>query len=199
MFVIFFRLVGKIEATLKNHQQALRHIATNDGLTGIYNRRSFDTIIANELNRAKRYGREFSLLMIDIDHFKIVNDDFGHMAGDTILRTLAEKLSGQLRSNDHLARYGGEEFAVILPETPLDMAHLLAERVRTSVGEQDYEVGNTSPVYITISVGVSSFPEQAETIKELILNADSALYNAKKTGRNRVCDFAEEELSSVEA
>ncbi len=189
LFVIFFRLVNGIESELEKHERALRHIATNDGLTGIYNRRSFDSIITNEFDRAKRYDRELTLLIIDIDHFKRVNDSFGHIAGDTVLRKIAEKLTGQLRTNDHLARYGGEEFAIILPETPLNIAHLVAERIRTSAGERDYKIDSGCSTPINLSIGISSFPTQAKTVEELILQADSALYKAKETGRNRVCDF----------
>ena len=189
LFFIFFRLVDGIELELKKHQRALRLVATNDGLTGIYNRRSFDIIIASEVDRTNRYKRELSLLIIDIDHFKRVNDNFGHMAGDTVLRKLSGKLAKQLRSNDYLARYGGEEFAIILPETSLNTAHILAERIRKAVGEQDYDLGNEQSAPITISIGIASFSSQAKTVDQLILNADSALYEAKETGRNRVCDF----------
>ena len=192
LFVLFFRLVGGIETELLSHQNVLRKIATNDGLTGIYNRRSFDTIIAREFDRAARYGRELSLLIIDIDHFKRVNDTFGHVAGDDVLKALAANLSKQLRSNDHLARYGGEEFVIILPETPLEMAHLLAERIRTSAGEKDYSVGGSQTSHVTLSIGVSSFPAQSATLEELVHHADSALYKAKETGRNRVCNSTPE-------
>ncbi len=197
LLVLFYRLVSSIESELKKHQRTLRQIATHDGLTGIYNRRSFDTIIVSEFERAERYNRDLSLLIIDIDHFKLVNDKYGHIAGDSVLKELAAKLSGRLRSNDHLARYGGEEFVIILPETPLDMAHLFAERVRTSVGEKDFEVGNNLTAPVTISIGISSFPAQSKTVKELVHFADNALYEAKETGRNRVCDFKpDSEVSS---
>lgn len=188
LFIVFYRLVGSIESELSKHQKALRQIATNDGLTGVYNRRSFDTIIAKEVERAKRYDRNLSLMIIDIDHFKQVNDRFGHIAGDSVLKALAEKLSGQLRSNDHLARYGGEEFMIILPETPLEMAQLLAERIRKAVGEQDYHVDENQTSHLTLSIGVASCPA-ADTVEELISHADSALYEAKETGRNKVCIF----------
>ncbi|MFC1536650.1 GGDEF domain-containing protein [Pseudomonadota bacterium] len=196
LFVLFFRLVGGIESELSKHQKALRQIATNDGLTGVYNRRSFDTIVDKEVERARRYERDLSLMIIDIDHFKQINDTFGHVAGDAVLKALAEKLSEQLRSNDHLARYGGEEFVIILPETPLEMAQLLAERVRKSAGEHEYQVGNNQTSHLTLSIGVSSFPEQASTVEELTFRADSALYEAKETGRNRVCIFNSESKES---
>ncbi len=196
LFVIFYRLVGRIESQLEEHQRALHRIATSDALTGINNRRSFDTIIASEVDRAQRYGRELSLLIIDIDHFKRVNDNFGHMAGDTVLRKLAERLTREMRTHDHLARYGGEEFAIILPETSLEMAHLIGERLRTSVGEQDYDIGS-HPLHVTFSVGISSFPLQATTAEELILNADIALYRAKETGRNCVCHFDQDSPATL--
>lgn len=188
LFIIFFRLVGGIESELSKHQRTLRKIATNDGLTGIYNRRSFDMIIAKEFDRASRYERELSLLIVDIDHFKQVNDTYGHVAGDDVLKALANRLSKQLRTNDHLARYGGEEFVIILPETPLEMAHLLAERIRKSTEEREYQVGNQT-IHITLSIGISSFPSHADTLEEMIYHADSALYEAKDSGRNRVCDY----------
>jgi len=196
LFVLFYRLVSGIESELSKHQKMLRQIATNDGLTGVYNRRSFDTIIAKEVDRAKRYERDLSLMIIDIDHFKKVNDTYGHVAGDGVLKALAQRLSEQLRSNDHLARYGGEEFVIVLPETPLEMAHLLAERVRKSAGEQDYQVGNNQTLNLTLSIGVSSYPAQASTVEELTFHADSALYEAKETGRNKVCDFNPESKES---
>jgi diguanylate cyclase (GGDEF)-like protein len=189
LFILFFRLVTGIESELTKQQRALRQIAANDGLTSVYNRRSFDTIIAKEFGRARRYERELSLLIIDIDHFKLVNDTFGHVAGDDVLKELAGRLSSQLRSNDHLARYGGEEFVIILPETQIEMAHLLADRIRKSAGEREYQVGADLTTQITLSIGVSSFPAQSATLEELIHHADSALYEAKETGRNRVCDF----------
>lgn len=189
LFIVFFRLVTRIESELSKHQRALRQIASHDGLTGVYNRRSFDIIIAGEFERAKRYGRDLSLLLIDIDHFKRVNDTFGHVAGDNVLKELAGSLSGQLRSNDHLARYGGEEFVIILPETAIEMAHLFADRIRKSAGEREYPLGGDRSAELTMSVGVSSYPAQATTLKELIHFADSALYEAKETGRNKVCIF----------
>jgi diguanylate cyclase (GGDEF)-like protein len=189
LFILFFRLVTGIESELTKHQQALRQIAANDGLTGVYNRRSFDTIIAKEFERAKRYERELSLLIIDIDHFKLVNDTFGHVAGDNVLKELAGRLSSRLRSNDHLARYGGEEFVIILPEAPIEMAYLFADRIRKSVGERQYQVGGDLTTEVTISIGVSSFPAQSAKLEDLIHHADSALYEAKETGRNRVCAF----------
>jgi len=199
LFVLFFRLVTGIESELSKHQQTLHQFATNDGLTGVYNRRSFDTIIEKELERARRYGRGLSLLIIDIDHFKGVNDTYGHVAGDDVLRELASRLASQLRSNDHLARYGGEEFAIILPETPLEMAQPLAERIRMHAASLAYHMSGDQSTELTLSIGASSFPDHATTVDELIQHADSALYQAKETGRDRVCVFTAESTPAAKA
>lgn len=169
--------------------------ASHDGLTGVYNRRTFDIILADEFDRASRYGRELSLLVMDIDHFKQVNDTYGHVAGDQILIEFAQEISKQLRGVDLLARYGGEEFVVILPETSMEMALLIAERIRKSIEEQQYQA-NDDIIRITTSAGVCSYPDQANTAEELIHHADSALYEAKQTGRNRVSVFTTESVET---
>ncbi len=188
LFALFFKLVTRIELKLNKHQQNIQSIASRDGLTGVYNRRSFDTIIIKEFDRAQRYKRPLSLLILDIDHFKQVNDTFGHIAGDDILKELAKLLSKQLRSSDHLARFGGEEFVVILPETTLEKAHLVANRIRKRCFQKEFKPGEDF-TRISVSIGISSFPKPSASLDDLISHADTALYEAKETGRNRVCDF----------
>jgi diguanylate cyclase (GGDEF)-like protein len=165
--------------------------ASTDGLTGLFNHRTFQERLKEEIERAKRFGHSVSLLMMDIDRFKNFNDAFGHLIGDEMLKSIADIIKNNIRSIDIAARYGGEEFAVILPEIDLKGALIVAERIRKKVEVfkipmDDKERG------VTISIGVVTFPEDASTRELLIDRADKALYLAKRTGRNRVCSFREE-------
>ena len=171
------------------YQRKLAEGALQDALTGLYNRRHMDERLASELAASQRHARPLSLLMIDIDHFKRVNDDHGHVAGDEALKMVAFVLRGAVRKEDVIARFGGEEFVVIARETLLDGARALAERIRKAVeksrfGWQERELG------VTVSVGVTSAaPEQVvpgRTDRDLLAAADRALYAAKQQGRNRV-------------
>jgi diguanylate cyclase (GGDEF)-like protein len=164
----------------------LKRRADRDGLTGLFNRRSLDARLDQELKRHMRHRDGFCLLMADLDHFKKVNDTFGHLAGDAVLRHAAQSLEAGLRTTDFLARYGGEEFAVILPHTGQAQAWILAERLRRRVAATSARyAGRTIP--ITVSIGLASFtPGQASTPASLLGLADQALYAAKGVGRNNV-------------
>ena len=162
--------------------------ARTDGLTGLYNHTEFQHILEHEVQRARRYEKEFSLIMLDIDFFKKFNDTYGHQAGDDILKTVGQKIKSQVRGVDVPARYGGEEFCVILPETPLQYGIQVAERLRRAISDSVFEVGGYN-VRVTVSIGVASFPLHAETAADLVKKADQALYFAKDSGRNRVCEF----------
>jgi|LDZT01.1.fsa_nt_gi diguanylate cyclase (GGDEF)-like protein/PAS domain S-box-containing protein len=167
----------------------IEEISIRDGLTGCFNRRKFDMNIIDEVNRAKRYQRDLSLLMIDIDWFKKYNDFHGHTNGDNILRQLVKLINKESRETDRLYRYGGEEFVIILPETEKLEAVEFANRLREKV-EKKLFVGeelSQPKTDLTISIGVSSFPDNGKGIKQLIDAADKALYTAKKKGRNQVC------------
>ncbi len=165
----------------------VKYQAITDGLTGLYNHVYFKNRLAEELNRAHRKSKTCSLLMLDLDKLKQINDTFGHPVGDAAIRQVATMLKTLLRSGDTAARYGGEEFAVILPETPLAEATMIADRLRRNI--------NRNPVpglgHISTSIGVASFPSQATSGEELIDRADKALYVAKRGGRNRVCVWDE--------
>lgn len=165
----------------------VKYQAITDGLTGLYNHVYFKNRLAEELNRANRKSKTCSLLMLDLDKLKQINDTFGHPVGDAAIRQVATMLKTLLRSGDTAARYGGEEFAVILPETPLAEATMIADRLRRNI--------NRNPVpglgHISTSIGVASFPSQATSGEELIDRADKALYVAKRGGRNRVCVWDE--------
>jgi diguanylate cyclase (GGDEF)-like protein len=159
---------------------ALATMADHDGLTGLLNHRSFHLRLADELARAQRSGTPISLVLVDLDHFKEINDRHGHLVGDEVLRRVADVLIDVGRETDVVARVGGEEFCILLPDTSPVAAGVPAERLRETVAALD------EPEPLTISVGVSGFPADAATANELFSAADDALYRAKRAGRNRV-------------
>jgi diguanylate cyclase (GGDEF)-like protein/PAS domain S-box-containing protein len=169
--------------------KSLHELATHDGLTGLYNHRMFYTLLAEELARARRVTRPVSLLMLDIDHFKRVNDTQGHQAGDAVLKELSELLESEARVIDRVCRYGGEEITIILPEIGLDTAANVAERLRAAVEAQPFDISPDVPLHITVSVGVSSFPAHADGAQALVAAADVALYVAKQGDKNRVITY----------
>jgi len=155
-----------------------------DSLTGLNNRRCFDEIILKESERSERYSHPTSLIMLDLDHFKEVNDNYGHQTGDIVLKNLGKILRDEVRLSDTPCRYGGEEFAVILPETRLDEARRIAERIRKTIARQELFTSNNNVKFnVTASIGVAS-TEQNDTL-DLVECADLALYQAKKSGRNQ--------------
>jgi diguanylate cyclase (GGDEF)-like protein len=168
--------------------EAMERQAISDGLTGIHNYRHFQESLHAEVSRAERYGDHFCLLMMDLDHFKAVNDTIGHQKGDDVLRAVAGVLRSCSRESDYLARYGGEEFTMILPRTTLDEAETLAERIRASVATLD---PGHPDLHVTMSIGVSAFPESAKDSDGVLGAADAALLRAKAGGRNRVCLYTD--------
>jgi len=173
-------------ATVAAERERLEELAATDALTGCYNRRALIDVLERELDRARRYNLVLALLMVDLDHFKSVNDTRGHLVGDTVLRQLGELLGREVRSVDAVARYGGEEFVIVLPETAAHGAMIFAERMRQRI--QQYPFGDAAqPLRVTVSIGVASFPDSKATTPETFLAlADSALYRAKADGRNLV-------------
>jgi diguanylate cyclase (GGDEF)-like protein len=163
--------------------QQVEQLAYIDGLTGVFNRRLFERRIAEEIERAVRYDNPLSVIMVDIDHFKRVNDEFGHLLGDEVLRSVSHLFGQALRKPDTCCRYGGEEFAIILPETSGAKAMKVAEKLRRLVA--DYEFPGI-PTPITISAGVADFPRCGKTRDDLVRAADDSLYFAKQSGRNCV-------------
>jgi diguanylate cyclase (GGDEF)-like protein len=170
----------------------LENLSITDALTGIANRRHFEWRLSEEIERARRYKYPLSTLMLDLDHFKQVNDNYGHQIGDIVLQQVAQRLRRILRRTDFLARYGGEEFIVLAPQTPADRALILAERLRQVIAESPIPVADNLQIHITISIGVAVFPNHAQNENELVRAADAALYKAKQMGRNRVCMFEPE-------
>lgn len=161
-------------------------LATIDGLTELYNHRYFQETLQNQIEISKRYSQPFSLIIVDIDFFKKFNDTYGHQAGDAVLRQVAQTLKKNSRTTDYVCRYGGEEMSIILPNTTAEEAIFSAKRMNKAVEEKDFQLNATETGKVTISVGVATFPDNAETGQDLIEHADKGLYYAKEHGRNQV-------------
>ncbi|HEY0380148.1 MAG TPA: sensor domain-containing diguanylate cyclase [Pyrinomonadaceae bacterium] len=199
--ILLLRTVADQVTVAVNHARLFSQMqqqALTDGLTGCFNRRSFEMQLERDLHMATRMSLPVSLILLDLDNFKRVNDTFGHEAGDVALRLLAEGLRDELRSVDTAARYGGEEFAVILPQAGMEGALIVAERLRRRI--EQIEVPNVG--HVTASLGIATFPQHASSRDSLVVAADRALYNAKSAGRNCVCvppDDAQATHGDVEA
>ncbi|MGI4788238.1 MAG: GGDEF domain-containing protein [Janthinobacterium lividum] len=188
-------------------QQDFRSLAYSDAMTGLDNFRQFEETLADELARAERYTRPLSVILLDIDHFKLFNDTRGHQAGDALLGQIGVVLRNALRSVDRPARYGGEEFVIICPETGAEEARLIAERIRRSVADTPFilpnqnsdmrTVSGSEPAHVTISIGCATFPADSGTARDLVKKADIALYAAKGAGRDAV--LAYEDVMHVRA
>ena len=193
---LFYRSVERMATALSEieeaHRQAraaqaeLRRLASVDELTGVANRRWFTAMASRELERCRRFGHQLALLMVDVDHFKRVNDTHGHAVGDEVLKAFTRVLEGNLRSVDLLGRLGGEEFAVVLPEADDSAARQTAERLRQAVEGLQFPFEDGTVLRITTSVGIAILSTTGETLDSLLARADGALYAAKRQGRNRV-------------
>jgi diguanylate cyclase (GGDEF)-like protein len=185
-------IANHVAVSLANAQMygRMEQMATTDGLTGLYNHRTFQERVVEMLARAERTAGRLAVLLTDIDHFKKVNDTYGHPTGDVVLRGVAQVVSGCVRKIDLAARYGGEEFAIVLEGTEREGARQLAERIRGEVQKQVFQ-SSQGPFSVTLSLGISVYPDDGRDAKALIGNADQALYHAKHTGRNRAVAFAD--------
>jgi diguanylate cyclase (GGDEF)-like protein len=188
----FFSVFGyQMAASLKHIQRfsTVKKEAIYDTLTNLFNRRHFEEQLSTETQKALENQSNLSIIMVDIDHFKKVNDTFGHDGGDKVLREIAFLLKNSVRKQDTVARYGGEEFVLLLPGAPLEPTSMVAERIRRSVENTPFDLGQTQ-IRLTISLGISNFPtHRIKSKEELVKMADLALYEAKMGGRNRVCIF----------
>ena len=188
----FFSVIGyQMAASLKHIQRfsTVKKEATHDTLTNLFNRRQFEERLGTETKKAFESQSNLSIIMVDIDHFKKVNDTFGHDGGDKVLREIASLLKNSVRQQDTVARYGGEEFVLLLPGVSLDPTNMVAERIRRLVENTLFDMGQTQ-IHITISLGISNFPiHRVKSKEELVKMADLALYEAKKGGRNQVYIF----------
>ena len=165
-----------------------RHLSLTDALTGLYNRRHFDHTVEREFLRSKRYGGSLSIAIIDIDYFKKINDTFGHLCGDYVLKEVAYLILDNFRKTDIVFRYGGEEFVVLLTETPLSQTYIPLERLRQSIEKHQFSYADKK-INLTVSIGVAS--NSTLSVNEFLNNADKSLYKAKNAGRNNIVLFEE--------
>ena len=172
------------QAAIAVDNAQLYELATKDGLTKLYIHRHFYFLLESEIKRVQRYHHVLSLLMMDIDNFKQVNDTYGHLVGDIVLKEIAATIQKTIRHVDIPARYGGEEFTIILPETAALNAVIIAERLRQKISEIEVKVDENIILRPTVSIGIAEFPNAADGIKELIDCADKALYVSKENGKN---------------
>jgi diguanylate cyclase (GGDEF)-like protein len=181
-------LANQLAVALANARavRQLEEMATTDGLTGCLNKRSFLEQMEQKLMAAQRFGRKLSVIVTDLDHFKAVNDTYGHATGDRVLQELGRVLKQVKRETDLVARFGGEEFCILCEETDARGARLLAERVREELQSTEV-VTELGSLRVTASLGVATFPDHARTAAELFAQGDKALYEAKSRGRNQVC------------
>jgi len=170
----------------KQMEKELEFRARHDYLTDLFNRIELEKECQEEITRARRYQHSFSVFLLDIDHFKQINDKYGHLSGDQVLKQFAAFLQKTVRNTDYVARYGGEEFVVILPETSLKKAEELAERLRIKTTELTISLKQTD-IKVTVSIGISSYPEHGESYEKILEAADTAMYQSKTGGRNSVC------------
>ena len=187
-------LLLRINVVLKNRSEKqencrkmaeLTNLTTRDDLTGLFNSRQFYRHIAQEIDRSNRYFRSLSLILMDIDNFKTLNDTYGHLFGDKILSAIGDIIKSAIRIQDTAYRYAGDEFTIIMPETELDMAIAVAERVRQAIENDTQALSSPRPVIVTVSIGVVEYLTD-EAIKSFVHRADSAMYTSKKKGRNNI-------------
>jgi diguanylate cyclase (GGDEF)-like protein len=184
---------ASMQAKLETQNAMLAKLAAFDELTGIYNRRSMLDALESEVSRSTRYDRPMSVLLLDIDHFKHVNDRYGHLTGDKVLQAFVDRVASLLRNNDIFCRYGGEEFCIIMPDTPQQNASSAAERIRYAIEQEEFRIDDET-LHLTTCIGLSclkkGFDGQPES---LISDADKALYDAKQGGRNQVRIYSHED------
>jgi len=189
------------ELRMKNKQleellDKVNYMAITDALTGLYNRRRFQDVLTGEFERTKRYKTPFTLIMLDIDHFKKVNDDFGHNTGDSVLKKVAKLILRSVREIDTAARFGGEEFMIVLPNTDGTNARIVAERMREAIASHKFTDIDRP---ITVSIGIAGMPDDRVTNEDQMIRcSDIALYRAKQNGRNRVETASGEDLDRLE-
>ena len=191
VFIFSWQMI-RASRQIEMDEEVLKHLAVHDSLTRLYTRRVFHQYIDAEIERSLRFHHPLSLLMVDIDLFKKVNDEYGHQAGDKVLQEVSLRLTKSVRSVDHICRYGGEEIAIILPETDIETAKQFGERILDVISALPIDVGEGLSLSITVSIGIATYPEHADSDTLLISAADKALYAAKNAGRNRICVYSED-------
>ena len=182
---------------LRNKIEELSELVSTDALTGLYNFRHFKIVLQAEMDRSKRSGIPTSMVLVDIDHFKTVNDNHGHEAGNLALKHLAEILRGEVRTTDIVCRYGGEEFAIIFPETHLNLAVKVADRIREHIASQSLQIGDQE-ITLTVSMGASVYMKTSVLdLVDFVDSVDKYLYEAKQSGRNCICHIDYNDLRAV--
>ena len=179
-FFLLLLAIGLVLLATDRLRGELEHLATHDPLTNALTRRHMNQAIEQELERCRRHGRAMAILGLDLDHFKAINDNHGHQAGDQALIRFVDRVNAQLRLGDQLGRFGGEEFVVLLPETAVSEALAVAERIRTACETDTFKPN------CTVSIGATSYQGETDTVDKLLARADAAMYRAKAAGRNRV-------------
>jgi diguanylate cyclase (GGDEF)-like protein len=182
---------------LRNQISVLSELVSTDALTGLFNFRHFKTVLQAEMDRSKRSGIPTSLVMVDVDHFKEINDTYGHEAGNLALKFLADILSSEVRTTDIVCRYGGEEFAMVFPETHLNLAVKVADRIRKQISSQPVAIDDAE-IKLTVSMGASVYMKfSVLDFNDFVASVDKYLYEAKQSGRNCICHIDYSELRSV--
>jgi diguanylate cyclase (GGDEF)-like protein len=190
-FVFFFSWqMTRAGQRIEQDEKILKQFAIHDPLTKLFTRRVFHDYLDSEIDRSSRFKHPLSLLMVDLDYFKKVNDEYGHQAGDKVLQEVSERLIKSVRTVDYVFRYGGEEIAILLPETDTDTAQQFAQRINDVISALPVDVGNHQLVSITVSIGIATYPEHADSDTLLISASDKALYAAKNAGRDRICVYS---------
>lgn len=184
-YLLIAYLTTMLSADLQYARKMFKHLSETDDMTGLNNIRAFNSILELEIKKSTRYQRTFSLLMIDADNLKDINDRFGHEAGDRLIKAMANTIQGCMRESDILARYGGDEFIALLPETDVQHATEAGERIRKAVENTAFDMDGQQ-IKSTVSIGIASYPQQASNTIELLRKADRALYASKHAGRNCV-------------
>lgn len=185
--IIIYKFLDIIRQLRLAHE-LLENLSQEDYLTGVYNRRHLEQTAAKDFSLSRRHDFPVSIMIMDLDHFKQINDTHGHLVGDQVLIELTQCVYEIIRQTDIFGRYGGEEFVLFMPHTALEDALMLAERIRQAVADRQFE-SETSPLNVTVSLGVAAMTPKTNTLEDLILNADLALYRAKEQGRNRVAMY----------
>lgn len=188
---------NKMLDSIQDYYEKLQELSDRDYLTGLYNRRKFEEFLTYEVKRSVRHRHKFTILMIDLDNFKYINDTYGHASGDLVLKEVTQIFSSNLRNADILARIGGDEFAVILPETPYESGHAVVEKLRASLESTPISL-MFDQVSLTASFGIAEYPEQGENIETLLTGSDLAMYKAKRAGKNTIAraDQSDQEIAS---
>ena len=197
-FLIIAYVTTMLAADIKRSKDLLRLLSETDEMTSLQNKRSFNESLSREIKKAARYSRKFSILLVDADNLKDVNDNYGHGAGDQLIKVLANTMKESLRSSDVLARIGGDEFVVLLPEADHTHALEAGERIRSATVNTSFDREGRR-IDMTVSIGIASYPDDGESLEDIMENADRALYKSKKMGRNRVTSYIRAGNKAAEA